>query len=109
MYLVDFDYTITYIHGELNMAADALSRMPDVAPDACLAACAMAYAQHAPTSPAAGVLNITSDQSLLDAIIAGYETDDFAKKLAKDISMGSIEGVTLTDKLLYVACQLVIP
>ena len=25
MYLVDFDYSITYIHGELNTAADALS------------------------------------------------------------------------------------
>ena len=104
MYLVDFDYTSRYICGEFNTAANALSCMPDVAPDACLAACAMAYARHAPTSPAAGILNITADQSLLDVIITGYKTDDFAKQLAKDISMGSIEGATLIDKLLYVRC-----
>ena len=104
MYLVDFNYTITYIHGKSNMASDALSHMPDAAPNACLAACAMAYAWHAPTSPAVGILNITANQSLLDAIITGYKTDDFAKQLAKDISMGSIEGATLTNKLLYVGC-----
>jgi RNase H-like domain found in reverse transcriptase len=45
MYLVDFDYSITYIHSEENTAADALSRMPDTVPDACLAACAIAYTQ----------------------------------------------------------------
>ena len=56
-----------------------------------------------------GILNITADQSLLDTIITGYETDNFAMQLAKDISMGSIKGATLTDKLLYVWCQLVIP
>ena len=104
MYLADFDYTITYICSESNTAADALSRMPDTTPDACLAACAMAYTRHAPTPPAAGILNITTDQSLLDAIIIGYETDDFAKQLTKDISMGSIKGATLTNKLLYVGC-----
>ena len=82
--------------------------MPNAAPNACLAACAIAYTQHAPTPPATGILNITADQSLLDAIITGYETDDFAKQLTKDISMGSIKGATLTDKLLYVGCQLVI-
>ena len=91
------------------MATDALSCMPDVAPNTCLTACAMAYAWHAPTSPAVGILSITANQSLLDAIIIGYETDDFAKQLTKDISMGSIEGATLTDKLLYVGHRLVIP
>jgi hypothetical protein len=109
MYLADFDYTITYIRGEDNTAADALSRMPDTTPDACLAACAIAYTRHAPDQFAAGILNIAADQSLLDAIISGYETDDFAKQLTKDIDMGSIEGATLTDKLLYVGRRLVIP
>ena len=109
MYLADFDYSIIYIRGEDNTAADALSRMPDAAPDACLAACAIAYTRNAPATHAAGILNITTDQSLLDAIITGYETDDFAKQLTKDIGMGSIEGATLTDKLLYVGRRLVIP
>jgi Integrase zinc binding domain len=109
MYLADFDYTITYIRGEDNTAADALSRMPDTTPDACLVACAIAYTRHVPDPSAAGILNIAADQSLLNAIITGYETDDFAKQLTKDIAMGSIEGATLTDKLLYIGPQLVIP
>jgi hypothetical protein len=36
-----------------------------------------------------------------------FET--LAKKLTKDIEMGSIEGATLTDRLLYVGHRLVIP
>ena len=83
--------------------------MPDATPDACLAACAIAYTRSAPATHAGGILNITADQSLLNAIITGYETDDFAKKLTKDIDMGSIEGATLTNNLLYVGCHLVIP
>ena len=109
MYLADFDYRITYIRGEDNTAADALSRMPDAMPNACLAACAMAHTRNAPKTPVAGILNIATDQSLLDAIITGYKTDDFAKQLTKDIDMGSIKGATLTDQLLYVGCRLVIP
>jgi len=48
MYMADFDYNITYICGEDNTAADALSRMPDAAPDACLATCAITYTHNAP-------------------------------------------------------------
>ena len=44
MYLVDFNYTITYICSKSNMAANALSHMPDAAPNNCLTACVMAYA-----------------------------------------------------------------
>ena len=109
MYLADFDYTITYICGKDNTATDALSHMPDTAPDACLAACTIAHTRNPPATHAAGILNITSDQSLLDAIITGYEADLFAKQLLKDIDMRSIEGATLTNKLLYVGHQLVIP
>ena len=60
-------------------------------------------------TPIASILNIAADQSLLDTIITGYETDDFAQQLTKDINMGSIEGATLIDKLLYVGRRLVIP
>ena len=63
----------------------------------------MAYTRNAPNTPMAGMLNIASNQSLLDAIITDYETDNFTKQLTKDISMGSIKGATLTDKLLYVS------
>ena len=61
------------------------------------------------SAPAVGTLNITADKSFLNAIIKGYETDDFAQQLTKDISMGSIKGATLTDKLLYIGRRLVIP
>jgi hypothetical protein len=107
--MADFDYNITYIRSKDNTAADALSRMPDATPDACLVACAITYTCNALATHAGGVLNITADQSLLKAIITGYETDDFAKKLIKDIDMGSIKGATLTDNLLYVGRRLVIP
>jgi hypothetical protein len=109
MYMADFDYDITYIHGEDNTAADTLSHMPDAVPDACLVACAMAYTHNEPAMPVAGGLDITADQSFLDAIITSYETNPFTKHLAKDIEMGSVEGATFTDKLLYVGHQFVSP
>jgi RNase H-like domain found in reverse transcriptase/Integrase zinc binding domain len=109
IYMANFDYNITYIHGEENTAADTLFCMPDAPPDACLTACAITYTCKALTTHTAGILNIATDQSLLNAIITGYETDSFAKQLMKDIDMGSIKGATLTNKLLYVSCQLVIP
>ena len=84
MYMADFDYKITYIHSKENTC-------------------------NTPATHAAGILNITADQSLLDAIITSYETNSFAKQLMKDIDMGSIKGATFTNKLLYVGCQLVIP
>ena len=100
MYLTDFNYGITYICGETNTATDALLWMPDAIPDACLTLCAISYTCNAPTPHATGILRITANQSLLNAIITGYETDNFAKQLTKDISMGSIKGATLTNKLL---------
>ena len=112
MCLADFDYSITYVSGEQNSTADALSCMPDAPPDAHLAACAMAHTRNTPAhtrcTTATGVLSITTDQSLLNAIVTGYETDEFAKQLTKDIKMGSIDGATLNDKLLYVGGCLVI-
>jgi hypothetical protein len=53
--------------------------MPDAVPDACLAACAIAYTRNPPNLPITSVLNITTHHSLLNAIIKGYETNDFAK------------------------------
>jgi Integrase zinc binding domain len=102
MYLADFDYQITYIHGKDNTTTDALSHLPDTTPDAGLAACAIAYTHNAPVPHAASILDIAADQSLFDVIITGYETDDFAIQLTKDIGMGSIKGETLTNHLLYV-------
>jgi hypothetical protein len=111
MYLADFDYDITYIRGEDNTAADALSRMPDAPPNPMLAACALAYTRSPSTTRAvaAATLEITADESLLRDIIAGYENDDFAKQLKKDIKAGSIKGARDENNLLYVGRRLLIP
>ena len=98
MYLADFDYEIIYIRGVDNTAVDTLSCMPDAAPNTMLATCALAYtrspssSQLLPSVHAAVTLGISADESLLRDIIAGYQNDDFAKQLMKDITNGSIEG-----------------
>ena len=110
MYLADFDYEIVYIRGEDNTAADALSRMPDATPNPMLAACALAYTRSPPTHvQAAAVLDITADESLLRDIKEGYENDEFAKQLKKDISARSLEGAREENGLLYVGRRLLIP
>jgi hypothetical protein len=102
MYLADFDYSIIYIRGEENTAADALSRMPDATPSPLLAACALAHTRS--PSPRqefiAATLDITADETLLQEIIAGYQNDDFARQLTKDIEAGSIEGARKDNGLL---------
>ena len=111
MYLADFDYDIIYVKGEDNTAADTLSRMPDATPSPSLAACALAYTR----SPCpkqmcvAATLDITADESLLRDITAGYQNDDFAKQLMKNIKAGSIEGAREENNLIYVGHRLLIP
>ena len=115
MYLADFNYDITYIRGEANTAADALSRMPEDTPNPMSAACAIAYTRSPPPQSThqpkvvAATLDITADVSLLRDIIAGYQEDEFAKQLTKDIEAGSIEGARKVDGLLYVGRRLLIP
>ena len=115
MYLADFDYEIIYIRGVDNTAVDTLSCMPDAAPNTMLATCALAYtrspssSQLLPSVHAAVTLGISADESLLRDIIAGYQNDDFAKQLMKDITNGSIEGAQEENGLLYVGHRLLIP
>jgi hypothetical protein len=82
--------------------------MPDATPNPMLAACALAYTR-SPTLVAAATLDISADESLLRDIIAGYQNDDFAKQLKKDIEAGSIEGAREDNNLLYVGRRLLIP
>ena len=111
MYLADFDYEIKYIRGEDNAAADALSCMPDSTPNLMFAACALAHTRSPPPPRviAATTFDITPDESLLRDITAGYQNDEFAKQLWKDISAGSIEGAQEENNLLYVGHRLLIP
>jgi hypothetical protein len=84
--------------------------MADNIPDASLAACALAYIRSPPPSLyTGGVLDITADHSLLESIINAYVEDNFAQQLTKDIAVGSIEGATISNRLLSVGSRLVIP
>jgi hypothetical protein len=109
MYLADFDYDIIYIRGDENTAADALSRMPDATPSPLFAACALAHTRSPSPQPVAATLDITADETLLNDIITGYQDDDFAQQLTKDINAGSIEGAHNDNGLLYVGRRLLIP
>ena len=66
------------------------------------AVCALAYTR-SPTLVATVTLDISADESLLRDIIAGYQHDDFAKQLKKDIEASSIEGAREDNNLLYVS------
>jgi len=111
-----------YIKGEDNIAADALSRMPDDEPTAGLAACALAYTRTSSTThqcpwaapqlmPAAAAINIEADRGFVNDIREGYNTDEFAKQVRDGIRLGSALPGTREDEtgFLYVANQLLIP
>jgi len=108
--LSDYDFDISYIRGEDNTAADALSRMPDDEPNASLAACALAYTRSPPTQlPVATTLDISADTEFLENIQTGYATDGFVQKLRSNMEKGSVEGVREENGLLYIGSRLVIP
>lgn len=85
--------------------------MPDANPSPVFAACALAYTRSPSLQQTAvlATLDISADESLLRDIIAGYQDDDFAKQLTKDIKAGSIESAQKENDLLYVGCHLLIP
>src|SRR6202011_3483739 len=68
-YLSQYDHNITYIKGDDNTVADALSRLPNTI-DALS------------VTPVATVLSVHTDTSLLNAIVTGYKSDPFCEKLA---------------------------
>jgi hypothetical protein len=83
-----------YIKGEDNTVADALSCLPDTVDDI-------------PTVPVTSMLCVKMDPLRLQSILVGYESDPFCIKLVSGV--GSIPGLTIRDKLLYVGDRLVIP
>jgi hypothetical protein len=109
-FLSQYDMTITYIRGEDNTVADALSRVapnafPDEQPESRLPY--SIWSQHPPTVPVGAVLSIATDHSVLEAIRAGYETDEFCLK-TRD-SVGSVPGVSTSNGLIYVGDRLLVP
>jgi len=97
-FLSQYDMTITYIRGEDNTVADALSRLPPNSfPDEMM-----------PPSAESGVnavLQITSDASILAKIKAGYLQDEFCKRVAAS----TMKGWQQRNGLWYIGDRLLIP
>ena len=93
-FLAQYNHTITYIPGEVNSVADALSCLPDCVDDI-------------PPTPVASLLTIQTDPSLLKSIIEGYETDPFCDKVQN--AQKSIDSIEWRNNLLYIGDCLVIP
>ena len=93
-----YDLTITYIHGEDNTVADALSQLPpDCFPEE-MPALVLVDSVNA-------VLTITADRSILDTIKARYLDDEFCKCVVTT----SMKGWQMTNRLWYIGERLLIP
>lgn len=109
--LSQYDYSIEYIKGEDNTVTDALSRLPILTP-----------------ITVATTKTITTDETLLQQIRDGYQTDKFALKLLQcvdpSVSMRPAKGlpikidmdlndpslgICLINGLLFLGDRLVIP
>jgi len=82
-FMSQYNMMITYIRGRDNTIADILSwvapnAFPDEQPELCLLY--SIWLQHPPTIPVGAILSIATDHSVLEAIHAGYETDEFCLK-----------------------------
>jgi hypothetical protein len=97
-FLSQYDMTITYIRGEDNTVADALSRLPpNCFPDEIL----HPHVENAVNS----ILTIATDKSILDSIKTGYLEDEFCKRVASS----SMKGWRKSNDLWYVGDRLLIP
>lgn len=112
-HLSQFGMSISYICGEDNMVADALSRLPTETPEDLFMDVDVAHLPlrwdcwlKQPTSCNA-ILMITADQSFLNDVREGYKHNKFCKKLT-DIT-GSMPGVHMINNLWYLGDHLVVP
>lgn len=101
-FLSQYECTISYIKGEDNTVADALSRLP-----ANTFADERAYDPHTlwSSSGVNAVLRVATDSAVLEEIIAGYKTDSFCQKLGD----AGMKNVHLINQLWYVGDRLIIP
>lgn len=100
-FMSQYEYEIKYIPGEDNTVADALSRLP-ISDEDCPPL----------VSIVAPIFSISSDESILRIIKAGYKVDPFCLSMLKDIKAGLIEpssNIVLEDGLLYINNRLLIP
>jgi hypothetical protein len=97
-FLLQYNMMITYIQGEDNTVADALSCLPpNCFPDE--------LNDFASANTVNAVLSVTSDEEILNMIKAGYQEDEFCKHIASS----SMEGWTQSNGLWYIGDRLLIP
>jgi hypothetical protein len=102
-YLSQYKMSITYIKGEDNTVADALSRIPPNSfPDEEEFSIAGRWS-NAVTS----ILRIEANSATLKAIKKGYQSDKFCIKIKENA--GFIPSLTESNGLLYIGSRLVIP
>ncbi|KZP19163.1 hypothetical protein FIBSPDRAFT_676320, partial [Athelia psychrophila] len=101
-FLSQYEVTISYIKGEDNTVADALSRLPmGTFEDELTFELHVTWANAGVNT----VLRVATDSAVLEEIKAGYKMDSFCIKL-KDAGM---KDVRLINNLWYVGDRLVIP
>ena len=105
-----FEMSITYIKGEDNTIADALSRLPaealsdDEKHDGLDMPVWNNWMKAASCNT---VMHVSADKSFLEAVRKGYLEDAFCKKLAS--AETSIKGMSCRNGLWYVGDRLIIP
>lgn len=96
-YLSQYEYTITYINGDLNTVADALSRLPNRVDDFQIAC---------------STFQVKSDPQFVEDIKTGYTVDKWCRGILSDLEKNLIDskfGFSLTDGLLFIGSRLIIP
>lgn len=96
-FMSQYDMTITYIRGEDNTVADALSRLP---PN-----CFPGEAEQVATTAVNAILSISTDQEILTMIKDGYREDEFCKRVATT----NMTGWRQSNGLWYIGDRLLIP
>jgi hypothetical protein len=97
-YMSQYEILITYIKGENNTVADALSRIPpDAFPE-----------EKAPgEGMISSVLSIALNNEFLGKIKGGYKSDPFCIKIASNVN--SVPGIKRVNGLWYLGSRLLIP
>lgn len=111
--LSQFDMTISYIWGEDNTVADALSRLPDdpleevddFDPDE--VPCWQAWLAKHPVASVQSSLEISADNCLLDSILEGYKNNEFCHKFVTGQKI--LPNVCEVNNLWYIGDRLLIP